>query len=97
MQQNELFLCRLNVTLGNLLYFWCAPTLTYQIAFPKSPRVRLWRVAAILFRIIVCVTLFTFLLVQVVQPALADLVKDLEATHGTYTLGILGEYWYVHK
>ena len=84
-----------NVTLKNILYFWCAPTLTYQIAFPKTPRVRLWRVAAIVFRILVCVALYTFLVIQVVQPTLAQLVRDLESTHGTYTLGILGEYWYV--
>lgn len=29
-----------NVTLGNIYYFWLAPTLTYQIAFPKTPRVK---------------------------------------------------------
>lgn len=82
-----------NITFGNLLYFWCAPTLTYQIAFPKTPRVRLHRVANLLFRIVVCVALATFLVVQVVQPALGQLIKDLESTSGTYTLGILGEYW----
>lgn len=82
-----------NVTLKNIFYFWCAPTLTYQIAFPRSPRVRVWKVAGILFRMMVAATLFSFLIAQVVSPALESLVHDLEATNGTYTAGILAEYW----
>ena len=82
-----------NVTLGNMVYFWFAPTLTYQIAFPKYPRVRFWKVAGILLRMIVAVTIFTFLAAQVVSPALESLVGDLEATNGTFTASILAEYW----
>lgn len=82
-----------NITLGNLFYFWCAPTLTYQIAFPKYPRVRVWVVMGILVRMVVAVTLFTFLAAQVVTPALESLVADLEATHGTITAQIMAEYW----
>ena len=29
-----------NVTLGNLCYFWWAPTLVYQPAYPRSPNIR---------------------------------------------------------
>jgi len=77
----------------NMFYFWFAPTLTYQIAFPKYPGIRLWRMGGILFRMVIVVALFTFLAAQVVSPALDSLVSDLEATHGTYTTGILAEYW----
>lgn len=29
-----------NLTIGNLYYFMCAPTLCYQLNFPRSPRIR---------------------------------------------------------
>ena len=76
-----------------MFYFLFAPTLTYQIAFPKYPRVRLWKLGSYLFRMVIVLGVFTFLVAQVVTPALDSLVKDLEATHGTYTTGILAEYW----
>jgi len=82
-----------NVTLGNMVYFWLAPTLTYQIAFPKYPRIRFWKIAGILLRMIVAISLFTFLAAQVVSPALNSLVEDLESTNGTFTAGILADYW----
>lgn len=82
-----------NVTIGNILYFFLAPTLTYQMAFPKYPHVRLWKIADLLFRMTVVLGLFTFVLAQVVNPALEGIVRDLETTHGQYTVGMLAEYW----
>jgi diacylglycerol O-acyltransferase-1 len=67
--------------------------LTYQIAFPKSPRVRYWKIADILMRMTVSIALFTFLLAQIVQPALEELVSDLDETNGSYTAAIFAEYW----
>ena len=34
-----------NITLGNLSYFWWAPTLIYQPVYPRSPRIRWFFVA----------------------------------------------------
>jgi diacylglycerol O-acyltransferase-1 len=82
-----------NVTLRNMIYFCAAPTLTYQIAFPKYPRIRIFRVFGILFRMVGILALFTFLAAQIVSPVLQGLVKDLEATNGVYTAGILADYW----
>lgn len=59
-----------NVTLRNMFYFWFAPTLTYQIAFPRSSRVRIWKVVGILCRMVGILALFTFLAAQVVNPVL---------------------------
>ena len=42
---------------------------------------------------VISVSLFTFLAAQVVAPNLANLLKDLEATNGRYTVQILAEYW----
>jgi diacylglycerol O-acyltransferase-1 len=82
-----------NVTLANMYYFWCAPTLTYQIAFPKTPKVRPLRVVGILVRMIVTLSVFTFLVYQIVAPNLENLLNDLDATGGRYTTSILAEYW----
>mmetsp|Transcript_25534 Transcript_25534/g.62710 ORF Transcript_25534/g.62710 Transcript_25534/m.62710 type:complete len:766 (-) Transcript_25534:355-2652(-) len=82
-----------NVTLGNIYYFWLAPTLTYQIAFPKSARIRKLRVLGLLFRMAITLSIFTFLGAQIVAPNLANLLKDLEATNGRYTYQMIAEYW----
>jgi len=63
-----------NVTLKNIYYFWLAPTLTYQIAFPRTPRVRVRRVVGILLGLLACVALFTFLVAQIVSPVSATFV-----------------------
>jgi diacylglycerol O-acyltransferase-1 len=82
-----------NVTISNIFYFWAAPTLTYQIAFPRSPNVRLWKVAVILIRMVPILALFTFFVSQFVTPTLEGLVADLEANSGQYTFTMLAEYW----
>lgn len=82
-----------NITLMNIYYFWLAPTLTYQIAFPKTPRVRFFKVIGILIRMVLVFSLFVFFSVQVVGPTLEHLLTDLEATQGRYTLQILADYW----
>jgi diacylglycerol O-acyltransferase-1 len=77
----------------NIYYFWLAPTLTYQICFPKVPRVRLRRVIGILCGLSACFTLFILLIAQFVTPTLDSLVIDLEKTQGVYTARIFAEYW----
>lgn len=75
-----------------MYYFWFAPTLTYQMAFPRSPRVRIWKVIGILMRLFFAMTLFIFLVAQVISPNLTNLVKELKETAGIYTAGMLAHY-----
>ena len=82
-----------NITLRNMFYFWFAPTLTYQIAFPKLPKRRWLRIGGILMRMVVCLTIFSFVAAQIVSPVLASLVDDLEASGGAYTASMMAEYW----
>jgi len=82
-----------NVTLGNIYYFWIAPTLTYQIAFPKTPRIRKTKVLGIVLRMVIVFSLFTFLIAQTVAPNLENLLQDLEKTGGKITVSIMAEYW----
>jgi diacylglycerol O-acyltransferase 1 len=82
-----------NVTIGNIFYFWFCPSLTYQIAFPKTPRRRWWKIGGIVMRLVICMSLFTFVAAQVVTPVLASLVQDLEASGGSYTASMMADYW----
>ena len=67
-----------NITLKNIYYFWLAPTLTYQVAFPRLPRVDVFRVLSLLVRLIVSSSLILFLVAQVVQPNLDNMIKDID-------------------
>lgn len=71
-----------NVTLKDIYYFWLAPTLTYQIAFPRSPFIRWPKVFSLTLQLFISVTLAVFLCAQVVAPNLDSLVKNLEANKG---------------
>ena len=68
----------MNVTLGDLYYFWFAPTLTYQIAFPRTARIRWSKVFSLLFRIAITSAFLVFLVTQTIIPYLDLMVEDLE-------------------
>lgn len=81
------------MTLGNIFYFWLAPTLTYQMAFPRSPAIRLAKIAGIVFRLVVAVAFLLFLVAQVISPNLDSLVKDLETSgDAVFSVHIFGDY-----
>ena len=56
-----------NVALHDLYYFWAAPTLTYQINFPRSPNRRLWMMGSLLLRMALVVSLMVFFAQQQVR------------------------------
>ena len=71
-----------NVTLRNLYYFWFAPTLTYQIGFPKTQRVRWLYVVGILMRLAVSGAIIVFLMVQTINPSIEILLDNVEKSGG---------------
>lgn len=75
-----------------MVYFLMAPTLTYQIVFPRTPRVRFYKVVSFVLRLFVVACLMFFLTAQVITPNLQNLAQDLETTGGRFTVGILSEY-----
>jgi diacylglycerol O-acyltransferase-1 len=81
-----------NISLANIYYFWCAPTLTYQIAFPRAPFIQWSKVLRLLVQLFVCVTLVLFLCAQIVAPQLELLVRDLENSKGEVRVHVLGDY-----
>lgn len=81
-----------NVTLKDIYYFWLAPTLTYQIAFPRVPFVRWTKVITLSLQLFMSATLVAFFAAQVVAPNLDSLVKDLEANRGNLRTQVIGDY-----
>ena len=82
-----------NVSLKNSYYFFLAPTLTYQIAFPRNRAVRFTKVAGIALRLVVAIAFLLFLIAQVISPNLDLLVKDLETSGDrVFSANILGDY-----
>ena len=69
-----------NITLANIYFFWFAPTLTYQIAYPRTPFTRWIKVAMLTIHLFVSATLIAFLAAQVIAPNLDSLMKDLEGS-----------------
>jgi MBOAT, membrane-bound O-acyltransferase family len=82
-----------NVTLYNVFYFWICPSLTYQIAFPRTPTIRISEILDIVIKMLITFTLFTFVSIQLIQPSLRGLVTELVNNNGIYTIHIVTEYW----
>ena len=68
-----------NVTLPNLLYFIVAPTLCYQTAFPRSPRVRPGYLLSLSLRLLVLGTLLPAAVVQFMVPLLEEASRCIAA------------------
>ena len=81
-----------NITLGNIYYFWFAPTLTYQIAFPRAPFIQWRKVLRLSLQLFVCVILILFLCAQIVVPNLINLVRDLDISKGEVRVHVIGDY-----
>jgi diacylglycerol O-acyltransferase-1 len=98
-----------NISFVNLLYFCVAPTLCYQLNYPRSPSIR-WRyVATILLRMLVVASLIIFAVEQYIMPTLENSVKAMHdmdmlqiverllklSIPNTY-VWLLGFYFYFH-
>lgn len=68
-----------NISLSNLYFFWFAPTLTYQLAFPRLVKRNLGRIFSLAARLLLCNILAVFLIAQIIKPVLSDLIGALEA------------------
>ena len=71
----------MNITLSNLMYFCLAPTLTYQLNFPRLSKIRWKHLASILVRIVAVLAMITFFFEQYMKPTLTTSVvpmRDLD-------------------
>ncbi|GAX78660.1 hypothetical protein CEUSTIGMA_g6098.t1 [Chlamydomonas eustigma] len=67
-----------NLTLSNLGYFLVAPTLTYQVNYPRSPSIRGKWLGRRLFELVIVLTTLVILLHQFIEPAIANSMKPLQ-------------------
>ncbi|KAE8359787.1 putative diacylglycerol O-acyltransferase [Aspergillus caelatus] len=66
-----------NITLGNLVYFWLAPTLVYQPVYPRSPEIRWSFVGKRMFEFI-SLSIFIWLLsAQYAAPVLRNSIDKI--------------------
>mmetsp|Transcript_11100 Transcript_11100/g.18144 ORF Transcript_11100/g.18144 Transcript_11100/m.18144 type:complete len:735 (-) Transcript_11100:220-2424(-) len=98
-----------NLTFSNLLYFCVAPTLCYQLNYPRSPRVRKTVVFTLVVRLVMVLALMLFVVEQHMKPSLEEAMlpmKQLDITAvlfrflaltipSTY-VWLLGFYWFFH-
>lgn len=67
-----------NITIRNLLYFCIAPTLCYQLNYPRTKSIRWNVVATILFRLLVCSLLILIVVEQYIRPTLISSLTDMK-------------------
>ncbi|KAI9491672.1 putative diacylglycerol O-acyltransferase [Zychaea mexicana] len=67
-----------NIHLGNLMYFFFAPTLCYQPAYPRSLRFRTTFFLKRVGELVVCLVMMYVLMEQYAKPTLANSLQALE-------------------
>ena len=66
-----------NITISNLLYFSIAPTLCYQLNYPRSPSIRWTNVLFLLFRLVFVGAMILFSVEQYIFPHLESIVTPM--------------------
>ena len=78
-----------NVTLLNMLYFSIAPTITYQLNFPRSRQIRVKYLASILLRLAISLGLMLYFIGQYIQPTLLEALQNPVSNNGEQLLQLL--------
>jgi len=75
-----------NVTLSNIYFFCLAPTLTYQIAYPRLPCRSWFRILSLSVLFIVLNEKIVLISAQIISPTLDDMIKELGGHQHEYTI-----------
>ena len=67
-----------NITAPNLLYFMVAPTLCYQLNYPRSDRIRWSKVLFIVLRMLFIAVILIFAVEQYITPTLETVLAPME-------------------
>lgn len=67
-----------NLTAGNLAYFLAAPTLCYQMSYPRSSRFRLRWALWNTVKLGACLCLMLFLAEQYIEPTIRNSIKPMQ-------------------
>jgi diacylglycerol O-acyltransferase-1 len=98
-----------NLTMSNLLWFCIAPTLCYQLNYPRSPSIRTQYVLSILLRMLIVGVFIVFCVEQYIAPTLTQSLAALKSRNIAYVfmrliklsipntyVWLLGFYFYFH-
>ena len=66
-----------NLTFSNFYYYWCAPTLCYQLNFPRSEKIRVTYVLSLIVRIIFITFINIFLIEQYAHPIIKTAMEPI--------------------
>lgn len=69
----------MNLTMSNLLYFCVAPTLCYQLNYPRLSEIRWYYVATILVRLCLFSVFLLFSVQQYIVPALSNSIDGIRS------------------
>lgn len=67
-----------NITVANLSWFMIAPTLCYQLNYPRIPTIRWTKVFFIVFRLMVVATILIFAVEQYMVPTLEGVLAPMQ-------------------
>lgn len=68
----------MNITLPNLLYFCLAPTLCYQLNYPRSPHIRFKYLLTLIVRMFLVGGLLIFVVEQYIKPTLEGSIEAMD-------------------
>lgn len=67
-----------NISLSNLLYFMIAPTLCYQLNYPRTPSIRWSKVLFLVMRMLFVAVILIFAVEQYITPTLETVLQPME-------------------
>lgn len=67
-----------NLNFGDLLYFLVAPTLCYQLSYPRSPRFRIKWLLRRVFMLSTGLGMMLFIIEQYIEPTIDNSIKPLQ-------------------
>lgn len=67
-----------NLTLSNMVYFLCAPTLTYQLTYPRNARIRFKWLARRCVELLVMLALLLAIIDQYIFPAVKNSLESVK-------------------
>ncbi|KAK4536306.1 hypothetical protein CDCA_CDCA08G2331 [Cyanidium caldarium] len=92
-----------NVTFGDFMYFMAAPTLVYEIGYPRTDRVRTRYVLRMALTVLVCIALQIAIMQQFMLPVLQGESAGYSIVYHAAKLAIpsifvwlLGFFWFFH-
>jgi len=68
-----------NLSVADLYYFWAAPTLSYQLDYPRTEKIRGGYVASLVSQIVVFSGLIIFISAQYILPHIKAAMPDFES------------------